>query len=99
MLIINRKDILQIDEQLPDEIEIFRRHVLSMNMNEVFAINSKPNPIFLRDFYNFFTDWPRHISAIIKMEVDNAAQIENAFESEYTFPAKVLSSLKFSSNI
>lgn len=70
-----------------------------MDMAQLFTVNSKANPIFLKDFYNFFTDWPRHISAVIKMEIDNAPQIENAFESEYTFPAKVLSSLKYCSNV
>jgi hypothetical protein len=38
-----------------------------MNMKELFSINSKPNVSFLRDFYNFFVDWQRHISQIIQM--------------------------------
>lgn len=46
-----------------------------MKIPEIFTINSKPNATFLRDFYNFFSDWYRHISAIIKMEIDNATQI------------------------
>lgn len=97
--IINRKDMLQLDESLPEELEVFRKCVLKVKMNEIFNFNSKPNPSFLRDFFNFYPSWPHHISTIIGMEVDNAPQIENVFESEYTFPAKVLSSLKLSSSI
>lgn len=46
-----------------------------MEMLKIFTVHSKPNQTFLRDFYNFFTDWQRHISDIIKMEIDSANQI------------------------
>ena len=57
MVIINRKDMLQLDENFPDELNTFRSHVLKIKMKEIFTINSKPNAAFLRDFYNFYPDW------------------------------------------
>ena len=33
IVIINRKDLLQIDEYLPDELEVFREALLNIKMN------------------------------------------------------------------
>ena len=75
MVIINRKDMLQLDENFPEELNIFRHCALKMKMNEVFNSNSKQNASFLRDFYNFYPNWTQHISDIIQMEIDNSPQI------------------------
>lgn len=44
-------------------------------MKDIFSIDSKPNTAFFRDFYNFFAHWEKHISDIIRMEIENSPQI------------------------
>lgn len=48
---------------------------------------------------NFWPLWHMRIREIIELEVSSADRIEGSFESEYTFAAKVLASLRHNDRI